>query len=153
MNHLSHDVLLGWRLWHVRLHQGEHRLESFTWHHVTWPAREALAATCPTHGAEAPDGEHDCGIYSFRTRALAEDLFRRYTGVRHCYGRGSPEPAPPPPGRPIALGQSSLWGRVLVRDKGYRAQFAYPYELFLIGGDERMAMRLRQLYAVDVWLA
>ena len=118
---------------------------------MTWPARRPLAATCPTHGERAPAGDHDCGIYSFRTRELAEGLYRRYTGVRHCYGRESPEPAPPPPGRPIALGQASLWGRILVRDKGYRAQFAYPYELFLIGGTEQMARTLRQLYAVDVF--
>jgi hypothetical protein len=41
---------------------------------------------------------------------------------------------------------------VLVRDRGFRAQFAYPYELFLIGGDEQMGRDLRRLYAVDVWL-
>jgi len=151
--HVSREVVLGWRLWHVRLHEGERRLESFTWHHVTWPAREPLVATCTAHGSDAPVGEHECGIYSFRTRALAEDLLRRYTGVRQCYGREPPEPAPPPPGRPIALGRASLWGRILVRDKGFRAQFAYPYEFFLIGGDEPMARQLRRLYAVDVWSA
>ena len=150
MRPVSHEVVLGWRLWHVRLHEGEHRLESFTWHHVTWPAREPLVATCPVHGHTAPAGDHECGIYSFRTRTLAEDLLRRYTGVRQCYGRKAPEPAPPPPGRPIALGSASLWGRILVRDRGFRSQFAYPYELFLIGGDERMARDLRRLYAVDV---
>jgi len=147
------EAVLGWRLWHVRPHNGEYRLESFTWHHVTWPARRPLVANCSRHGHEAPVGDHECGIYSFQTRALAEDLLRRYTGVRQCYGRETPEPAPPPPGRPIALGQASLWGRVFVRDKGYRAEYAYPYELFLVGGDEQMAQHLRRLYAVDVWLA
>jgi hypothetical protein len=151
VTHVTHDVVAGWRLWHVRLHEGERRLESFTWHHVTWPAQQALVATCPVHGQNAPASGHDCGIYSFRTRALAEDLLRRYTGVRQCYGRQPPEPAPPPPGRPIALGRVSLWGRILVREHGFRAQFAYPYELFLIGGDEAMARDLRRLYAVDVF--
>jgi len=39
----------------------------------------------------------------------------------------------------------------VVRENGFRAQFAYPYELFLIGGDDDLALELRQLYAVDVW--
>jgi hypothetical protein len=73
--------------------------------------------------------------------------------VRHCYSGAVAEPAPPPPGRPIALGSVSLWGRILVRERGFRAQFAYPYELFLVGGDEAMARDLRARYAVDVWLA
>jgi hypothetical protein len=148
---VSQEVVFGWRLWHVRRHDGEYRLESFTWHHVTWPAREPLVATCTTHGPDAPVAGHECGIYSFRTRALAEDLLTRYTGVRQCYGRETPEPAPPPPGRPIALGRVSLWGRIYARDRGFRAQRAYQYELFLIGGDEQMARELRGLYAVDVW--
>jgi hypothetical protein len=55
-------------------------------------------------------------------------------------------------GRPIALGSVSLWGRILARERGYRAQYAYPYELFVIGGDEQIARELRDRYAVDVSL-
>ena len=55
-------------------------------------------------------------------------------------------------GRPIALGSVSLWGRILARERGYRAQYAYPYELFVIGGDERIARELRARYFVDVSL-
>jgi hypothetical protein len=39
----------------------------------------------------------------------------------------------------------------VVRENGFRAQYAYPYELFLIGGEDALARELRQLYAVDVW--
>jgi hypothetical protein len=144
------DPILGWRLWHVRLHEGEYRLESFTWHHVSWPAGRRLRASCAIHGDEAPLQGHECGIYAFRTRELAEDLLRRYTGVRQRYGPVLEEPPPPRLGRPVALGQVSLWGRVLVRDRGYRAQYAYPYDLFLIDGDQQIARELRRLYAVDV---
>ena len=56
-------------------------------------------------------------------------------------------------GRPIALGSVSLWGRILARERGYRAQYAYPYELFVIGGNEQIARELRDRYAVDVSLA
>jgi hypothetical protein len=144
------EPILAWRLWHVRLHEGDYRLESFTWHHVSWPAATRFEATCSIHGHAAPVQGHECGIYAFRTRDLAEDLLRRYTGVRQRYGPVPEEPPPPRLGRPVALGQVSLWGRVLVRDRGYRAQYAYPYELFLIDGDGEIAAGLRRRYAVDV---
>ena len=149
MTALSTEPLVGWRLWHVRRHGDEYRLESFTWHHVSWPAGRRMEARCTLHGADAPAAGHACGIYAFTARSLAEDLLRRYTGVRQRYGRHQELP-PPTPGRPIALGRVSLWGRILARDKGFRAQYAYPYELFVIGGDERIARDLRRLYAVDV---
>jgi hypothetical protein len=117
---------------------------------VSWPARERFEARCPTHGGEAPVAEHECGIYAFRTRRLAEDLLRRYTGVRQHYGRRHHELPPLRRGCPIALGRVSLWGRVLARENGFRAQYAYPYELLLIGGDDVLARDLRSLYAVDV---
>jgi hypothetical protein len=144
------EPILGWRLWHVRLHEGDYRLESFTWHHVSWPAARRLEASCAIHGHEAPVQSHECGIYAFRTRELAEDLLRRYTGVRQRYGPVLEEPPPPRLGRPVALGQVSLWGRILVRERGYRAQYAYPYDLLLIDGDDYIARELRRLYAVDV---
>ena len=149
MSQLSTEPIVGWRLWHVRLHVDEYRLESFTWHHVSWPPRGRLEASCALHRA-APVGDHECGIYAFRTRALAEDLLRRYTGIRQYYGREYRELPPVRHGRPIALGSVSLWGRILVRERGFRAQYAYPYELFLIGGDDDIARKLRDRYAVDV---
>ena len=144
------EPILGWRLWHVRLHGDDYRLESFTWHHVSWPPKRRFEAGCRLHRDAAPVADHDCGIYAFRTRAHAEDLLRRYTGIRHRYGREYRELPPVRHGRPIALGSVSLWGRILAREKGFRAQYAYPYELHLIGGDERIARALRARYAVDV---
>jgi hypothetical protein len=145
------EPILGWRLWHVRRHDDDYRLESFTRHDVSWPAGRRLEARCPIHRGYAPARGHECGIYAFATRELAEDVLRRYTGVRHSYSPLEGEPTPPRLGRPVALGRVSLWGRVLVRERGFRAQYAYPYELFLIGGDDAMAGALRRLYAVDVW--
>jgi hypothetical protein len=144
------EPILGWRLWHVRLHGGRYRLESFTRHHVSWPARRRLEAGCSAHGDDAPISGHECGIYAFKSRDLAEELLRRYIGVRQCYGREQEFP-PPRRGRPIALGSVSLWGRILERERGYRAQYAYPYELFLLNADDGIARDLRRLYAVDVW--
>lgn len=149
MTEVYTEPILGWRLWQVRRHAEEYRLESLTWHHVAWPAGMRLEATCAVHRDGAPVSEHECGIHAFTTRELAEDLLRRYTGVRQRYGRHHELP-PPAPGRPIALGRVSLWGRILARDKGFRAQYAYPYDVFLIGGSEEIAHALRRLYAVDV---
>jgi hypothetical protein len=119
---------------------------------VTTSAGRRLDASCALHGGDAPVAGHECGIYAFRTRELARDLLRRYTGVRQPYG---PVPEEPPPrlGRPVALGRVLLWGRILVRDHGFRAQFGYLYDLFLIGGDQAIAAGLRPRYAVDVTVA
>jgi hypothetical protein len=150
MTQMVCEPLVGWRLWHVRAHDETYRLESFTWHHIAWPARERLAAQCAIHGDDAPVAAHECGIYAFTTRQLAEDLLRRYTGVPHRYGPQASEAPPRRRGRPIALGRVSLWGRVLARERGFRAQFAYPYDLVLIGGDAALARALRSQYAVDI---
>jgi len=91
---------------------------------------------CRRH--DAPRADHRCGVYAFRTRAAAEDLLRRCAPARlaGC--------------RPVALGAVSLWGRVIPHREGWRAQFAYPYELFVLGGDDEVAFGLRDRYAVDV---
>jgi hypothetical protein len=149
VSELSTDPILGWRLWQVR-HDGEgHRLESFTWHHIAWPALARLEARCAVHRDDAPARGHECGIHAFATRELAEGLLRRYTGQTLRYYNRDPE-LPDRNGRPVALGRVSLWGRVLAREFGFRAQYAYPYELFLIGADDDLASELRGLYAVDV---
>ena len=53
---------------------------------------------------------------------------------------------------PVALGRVSLWGRVIENVDGWRAQFAYPYDLLLVGGDPAAARALARRYAVDVSL-
>jgi hypothetical protein len=56
-------------------------------------------------------------------------------------------------GRPVAIGRVSLWGRVVENTNGWRAQFAYPYDLLVYGADEQLAADLRRRYGVDVALA
>ena len=83
----------------------------------------------------APAAGHRCGIYAVRTRELAERLL---ADLRL--------PAP----RPVVVGRVSLWGRVFENTHGWRAQFAYPYELLVLGGDDGTMRELRDAYAVDV---
>jgi hypothetical protein len=131
------EPLLGWRLWHV---DGKHRLASWS-QSACWPERERLEARCRRilgRCEDAPARNHPCGIYALRTRELAESLLREL---------------PLPVAGAIALGRVSLWGRVIENVNGWRAQFAYPYEVLLFGGDAATARELRQRYAVDVALA
>ena len=72
-----------------------------------------------------------------RTRELAESLLRKLPGA--VVGT-------------VALGRVSLWGRVIENVDGWRAQYAYPYDLLLLGGDQAQASELRRRYAVDVEL-
>jgi len=91
---------------------------------------------------DAPRAGHHCGIYAFRERADAEALLRQLLPVGPAAGR-----------LPAAIGRVSLWGRVIENTGGWRAQFAYPYDLVLFGGEASLATELRNRYAVDVELA
>ena len=122
------EPLVGWRLWHV---DGD-RLRSWT-RGTSWPACSRLDARCRRHAA--PHLGHGCGVYALRTRELAESLLAALPGL---------------PRRPVAIGRVSLWGRVVENVDGWRAEFAYPYDLELVGGNERLASALRSRYAVDV---
>src|SRR5256885_5187726 len=101
------EPIVAWRLWHVRRHDDVHRLESFTWHHVSWPAGTRFEAGCSTHGRAAPVEGHECGLYAFKTRELAADLLRRQTGGRQDYGSPKQEMSPPPQRGPTANGPGS----------------------------------------------
>lgn len=134
------EPVLGWRIWRVR----DDRLCAVVWG-TEWAPRERFEAACedapsPFWANErrpaphrAPGRACECGVYAFRDRADAELLAREK--VDHDV---------------IALGRVSLWGRVLVAERGYRGRYAYPYDLVLLGGQEDLARRLRSLYAVDV---
>lgn len=130
------EPLLGWRVWHVRGNGDGYGLASWS-RDATWPARERMEARCRrllSQAHHAPRLGHRCGIYAVRTRELARALL---------------DELPPLPGA-VALGRVSLWGRVIENTLGWRAQYAYPYELELIGAPDGMATALRDRYAVDV---
>ena len=136
------EPLVGWRAWHVVYEYSLPVLVSWSLN-TAWPARRKLEAACEQHGPR-PHRDHDCGIHAFKSRddALAYAGCLPYEGlsfVRAMEGRAC-----------VAVGRVSLWGRVVAHRGGYRAQFAYPYELFLIDGDQGIARDLARRYAVEV---
>lgn len=55
---------------------------------------------------------------------------------------------------PDVVGTVSLWGRVIIAEHGYRAQYAYPVSLFVRDGIDRAPLRAYQVplgRLEDVW--
>jgi hypothetical protein len=136
------EALVGWRAWHVVATPDGPALVSW-WLNTEWPAREKLEASCPHHGA-MPARSHDCGIHGFHSldevltyigQAPAPREARFVRRVDGCIG--------------LAAGQVSLWGRAVAHQRGWRAQYAYPYDLVLLEGDRRLARALADRYAVE----
>lgn len=135
------EPLVGWRVWHVQERRGEPRLLSWT-HTGVWPAGRRMEAECRcrirTH--RAPVARHRCGIYALRRRADAEGLMRELFAL-----------APPGTSRlATALGRVSLWGRVMEGEEGWRAEYAYPYDLEVYGASDGVCQALADAYTVDV---
>jgi hypothetical protein len=53
------------------------------------------------------------------------------------------------PSVPSVYGRVNLWGRVIIAEKGYRAQFAYPLELWVADGT---IVETLEAYGVPVYL-
>ena len=137
----SIEPILGWRVWHVDPRGGQPQLLSWC-RQGEWPEGRRMEAYCRSlRGHDAPCRGHGCGIYAVRDRSAAEALLSQLGRVGSAFGR-----------LPAALGRVSLWGRVIENTGGWRAQFAYPYDLELFGGDASLAADLRRGYAVDVEL-
>lgn len=118
-----------------------------------WPPYQAFTGRCGaisgkgwdahiTHGGftPAPVWGCDCGIHALKSAQAAES---RVTEDR--YGRWfSVSTRERPRGR--AWGTVKLWGRVIEHELGYRAEFAYPSELF--SDSEPLALKIAALYGV-----
>lgn len=103
-------VITGWRGWGV----SGMRLTALGQSHE-WPRREAMQAACTKSLSHlSPDWDCSCGIWAFKDvdKAVAA-IGASYRGVR-------------------VIGSVSLWGKVIETENGYRAQYAYPSELWLL---------------------
>jgi hypothetical protein len=132
------EPIRGWRVWKV----ADGRLYS-TVFGTLWPDRARLEARCGLGGRSSPGGLRgvhdapsrrcDCGIYALKSRKDAVSLALQIS-----------------PPELVAVGRVSLWGRVVETERGYRAQYAYIYDLTLLGGTKMEANELQSRYAVDV---
>ena len=139
---ITTEPIRAWRVWRLRgsgPFDAEPTLESCIYGDA-WPARRAMSAACAQHSLPVLDC--DCGIYAVTTREAALALAR--------WARSALP-------NPLVYGQVHLWGRVLVHSAGFRAQFAYPYELALLNDfrwpeapRRALERQLRARYAVDV---
>jgi hypothetical protein len=107
----SVEPVVGWRAWRLRRGaDGTLRLQP-AFRGSPWGPREPVRAECVRrrrHGA--PKRRCTCGLYGFRDG--------REVGLGGT--------------RLAAVGQVSMWGRVVEHDLGYRAQLAYPARLRLV---------------------
>jgi hypothetical protein len=138
------EPLVGWRAWKAE----RHLLYSVNWD-TPWPGMKRMEGGC-AFGSQAaggfvmhevPSSSCHCGIYAFKTRAQADELALRVLDL--SWDILTAEEA-------VALGRISMWGRVVETERGYRAQYAYPYDVILLGGSEQQAQAIREFYAVDV---
>jgi hypothetical protein len=122
------DPVVGWRYWKVT----SGGLASLNVNGGYWPTRAAHHAQCkamPFPNIHSPDVvPHElcsCGIYAARDLETLKDIV--YPFADSLFRR-----------RRIAVGEVSLWGRVIEGQRGYRAEYAYPKSLYLVSrnGDD-----------------
>jgi hypothetical protein len=137
------EPLRGWRGWLVVETRDGPALASWCMG-ALWPARRALQARCGQHGSR-PVAHHLCGIHAFdaRDEALAYLESTHETPPRLFVRR-------PQHALGIAFGRVSGWGRAVAHTRGWRSEFAYPFDLQLLKGDRTLARALADRYAVEV---
>ena len=107
---LSLEEVEGWRAWSVVERDGGFVLSSLT-RAETWEPGRPFVATCSRKHHDAPGARCSCGVYA---AADPDELARlgRIAGA--------------------AIGQVSLWGRLVEHSRGYRAAAAYPTRIRLV---------------------
>lgn len=117
-----------------------------------WPYQMRLSAKCTVEDHAAPADDCTCGIYGTASFFDAwEYLTYNDRNNDHVKNR-------------TVIGTVKLWGDVLEYTSGYKAQFAYPQELWLppcpwikaideVGVRERMAENLADAYGITTHVA
>jgi hypothetical protein len=60
------------------------------------------------------------------------------------------QPVDFPKGKHVVSGRVALWGRVVICERGYRAQYAYPLELWFTRASEDRVRDIAGFYRCDV---
>lgn len=102
-------TLVAWRGWAVD-NGGLEALGS----DARWIPKQLQHAVCRHYNHEAPAWDCSCGYWSFKGRESALQAMSRYE-------------------EDIAvIGTVEIWGRVIECENGWRSEFAYPKELWLL---------------------
>lgn len=119
-------TLTAWRAWGY----GQSRLQALGTDHQ-WKPKRAVKAECSRDytGHDAPHINCQCGYWSFKTPELMKEA---------CFGYK---------GDVAVVGSVEIWGRVIECENGYRSEYAYPKELWLL---EEGLERLSWIYGVPV---
>jgi hypothetical protein len=119
--------LVAWRAWKTVCIGGEWRLQALGKLNP-WEPKKALEARCEAGRSHpSPNKECSCGIWSFTSLDTLLSKVDNYE-VK-------------------VLGQVSIWGRIVECEHGFRSQFAYPKELWLVDGSME---QLGYIYGVPV---
>jgi hypothetical protein len=138
---LVREPLRGWRAWQVVASRNGPALASW-WMDALWPARRPLEARCGMHGPQ-PAAHHVCGIHAFDACEAALAYLDSGHEAPLLFVRR------PQRALGLAVGRVSGWGRAVAHTRGWRSQFAYPYDLYLTRGDRALARTLADRYAVE----
>jgi hypothetical protein len=103
-------TITAWRGWDVR----DGMLEALG-SSSRWEPRRALKANCISCGGHAaPYLNCRCGYWSFKTQELLAQAMDKYDDTVKV------------------IGQVEIWGRVIECENGFRSEYAYPKELWLL---------------------
>lgn len=104
-------TLTGWRGWRIQ----NERLKALGKEGI-WEPCKAEAAVCTKEAGKhpAPSRECTCGYWSFKSMETLEKALTSY------------------PSSVVVIGSVEIWGRVIECENGYRSEFAYPKELWLL---------------------
>jgi hypothetical protein len=145
---VSDEAVLGWRSWRVLRFesfggQPSYRLCACGTRGIpkVWEPLEAVRAVCSGFRSqhEAPWPDHECGIYAYREDIEAD---RHLHSFREALRDDESLVG-------WARGRASLWGRVIEHELGWRAQYAYPYDM-IVHAEPEVAEAIRTAYLVDV---
>ena len=111
------STLTAYRAWKV---VNKHALKALAWDDY-WPPREAFQATCNNCQEDVPGGhvgcpckDCECGIWGFKSLDILMSKISDYEFDRNT----------------ICIGVCDLWGHYIEHQDGWRAEFAYPRELW-----------------------
>jgi hypothetical protein len=141
------EALVGYRLWKLKYVTTAKALRDWRWlllspvagenRRLQWKPGKAMRASCLARKDgnyrrhHAPGPECRCGIYACKTQNL--------TGFFTLF----------PMMDVMVVGEVALWGRVVVCERGFRAQYAYPTRLSMFAppwSDAKPDERLQGMY-------